>query len=301
MSIRNWVVVFTWIVGGVALSAARVNACTNILVTRSASTDGSTIITYACDGEFHPHLRRYAAKDYAPGEMLEIKDWSGNSRGWIPQVEHTNAVVGLMNEHQLVIAESTFSGRAELQNPSGMLHYWDLMRLALLRAKTAREAIRVMTSLVAAYGYRSEGESISIADPSEVWILEIIGPGPGGAGAEWVARKVPDGYISAHANKARIGEFPPDDPENCLYSENVVSFAIEKGYYDPHRVGLSNSATFTVRPRLGTSGMARRACGVSFDASRHHCTCRLIIIERSMARSPTPCGSSRMRSSPRRT
>ena len=212
-------------------SAAR--ACTNILVTKGASQDGSVMITYACDGEFHPHLRYYPAADYEPGEMLEITDWSGNARGQIKQVTHTYAVVGLMNEHQLAVSETTFSGREELVNPTGLLHYWDLMRLALLRARTAREAIKVMTDLVAEYGYRSSGESISIADPREAWILEIIGPGPGGAGAHWVARKVPDGYVSCHANKARIGEFPLNDSENCLYSANVISFAVEKGYYDP--------------------------------------------------------------------
>ncbi len=107
------------------------------------------------------------------------------------------------------------------------------MQLALKRAKTAREAIKVMTDLVAEYGYRSTGESISIADPNEAWLLEIIGPGPAGKGAHWVALRVPDGYICAHANKARIGQFPMDDPENCMFSERVISFAIEKGFYDP--------------------------------------------------------------------
>lgn len=209
-------------------------ACTNILVAKGASADGSVMITYTCDGEFHPHLRYTPAADHEPGKMLEIKDWSGNVRGQIRQVPHTYAVVGLMNEHQLAIAETTFDGRQELQNPDGLLHYWDLMRLALQRAKTARQAIDVMTQLTAEYGYRSTGESISIADPHEAWILEIIGPGPGGKGAVWVARRVPDGYISCHANKARVGEFPLVDPENCRYSDNVISFAIEKGYYDPN-------------------------------------------------------------------
>lgn len=217
----------------IALAGSRADACTNILVTRGASQDGSVIITYTCDGEFHPRLRYYPAADYKPGEMLDIIDWSGKKRGSIKQVSHTYAVVGLMNEHQLAISETTFSGREELQNPDGLLHYWDLMRLALQRAVTAREAIDVMTGLVEEYGYRSTGESISIADTREAWILEIIGPGPGGKGAVWVARKVPDGMISCHANKARISNFPLDDPENCLYSGNVISLAREKGYYDP--------------------------------------------------------------------
>ena len=215
------------------LAGRPARACTSILVTRGASPDGSVIITYACDGEFHPHLRYSPAADHDPDEWLEIKDWSGEVHGRIKQVAHTYAVVGLINEHQLAIGETTFDGRQELQNPDGLLHYWDLMRLALYRAKTARGAIKVMTDLVAEHGYRSTGESISIADPQEAWILEIIGPGPGGQGAHWVALRVPDGYVSCHANKARIGEFPLADPENCLYSDKVISFAIEKGYYDP--------------------------------------------------------------------
>lgn len=214
-------------------SAPRLEACTNILVTKGATEDGSVILTYTCDGEFHPHLRYTPAADHELEGWLEIKDWSGNVRGKIKQVPHTYAIVGLMNEHQLAISETTFSGREELRNPDGLLHYWDLMRLALQRAKTAREALTVMTDLVAEYGYRSTGESISIADTNEAWILEIIGTGPGGNGAVWVAVRVPDGYISCHANKARIGEFPLDDPEECLYSNHVISFAVQKGYYDP--------------------------------------------------------------------
>jgi dipeptidase len=215
------------------LSASVASACTSILVTKGASEDGSVMITYSCDGEFHPHLGYDPAADYEPGDSLEIKIWGGGVRGKIAQVEHTYSVVDLINEHQLAIGESTFDGRKELQNPEGMLNYWDLMWLALQRARTAREAIEVMTDLVAEYGYRSTGESFSIADPEEAWIMEMIGPGEGGEGAIWVAMRVPDGYVSCHANKARIGEFPLDDPENCLYSENVISFAEEKGYYDP--------------------------------------------------------------------
>lgn len=208
-------------------------ACTSLLVTKGASVDGSVMITYTCDGEFHPHLEYTPAADHAPGDSVAIEQSGGKVRGWIEQVEHTYAVVDLMNEHQLAIGETTFDGREELQNPDGLLHYWDLMVLALQRARTAREAITVMGDLVDRYGYRATGESISIGDPNEAWILEIIGPGRGGQGAEWVAVRVPDGYIAAHANRARIGEFPLDDPENCLYSENVISFAVGKGYYDP--------------------------------------------------------------------
>jgi len=222
-----------WICVWGLVFSPQTQACTNILVTKGATRDGSVMVTYSCDGEWHPILRYTPAADYDPEDSLEITDWSGNVRGKIKQVEHTYAVIRQMNEHQLVIAESTFDGRPELQNPDGLLHYWDLMQLALQRAKTAREAIKVMTDLVADYGYRSTGESISIADPNEVWLLEIIGPGPGGKGAVWVAQRIPDGYVSCHANKARIGEFPLNDPENCWYSENVISLAVEKGYYDP--------------------------------------------------------------------
>jgi len=212
---------------------APAQACTSLLVTKGASVDGSVMITYTCDGEFLPHLERVPAADYPPGDSMPIEDWSEGVRGYIRQVEHTYAVVDLMNEHQLAIGETTFDGRQELVNEDGLLEYWDLMFLALQRAKTAREAIQVMTDLVAEYGYRSTGESFSIADPQEAWIMEMIGMGPGRKGAVWVAVRVPDGYIAAHANKARIGVFPLDDPENCRYSENVVSLALEKGYYDP--------------------------------------------------------------------
>ncbi len=208
-------------------------SCTSLLVTKGASTDGSVMITYTCDAEFLPHLEYLPAADYPPGDSLAIEDWKGNLHGWVKQVEHTYAVLDMINEHQLAISETTFDGRLELQNPDGLFHYWDLMWLALQRAKTAREAIKVMTDLVAEYGYRSTGETFSIADTKEAWILEMIGPDSGNIGANWVAVRIPDGYISCHANKARIGQFPLDDPANCLYSENVINFAIERGYYDP--------------------------------------------------------------------
>ena len=205
--------------------------CSSFLVTKGASKDGSVMITYTCDGEFLPHLEYIPAQDHKPGSTIEIRGRDGKIRGEVRQVPHTYAVVGLMNEHQLAIGETTFGGRSELRNPDGLLHYFFLMRLALQRAKTAREAIKVMAELVEEYGYASTGESFSFADPEEAWIMEMIGPGPGGEGAHWVALRIPDGYISAHANMSRIGEFPLDDPENCLYSESVISFAEQKGYY----------------------------------------------------------------------
>jgi dipeptidase len=222
-------------VAALALSAvaAPVDSCTNLIVTKGASADGSVMVTYTCDGEFHPRLRIEPAADHGPDEWIEIKDWSGKVRGRIKQVPHTYAVVDLMNEHQLVLGETTFTGREELINPDGALPYWWLMRITLQRAKTAREAVEVMAALVDEYGYASEGESISIGDPNEAWLMEIIGPGPGGKGANWVALRIPDGYICAHANKSRIGEFPLNDKKNCLYSPGVIDFAVAKGYYDP--------------------------------------------------------------------
>jgi dipeptidase len=217
----------------VAVLPRGAGACTNLMVTKGASADGSVMVTYTCDGEFHPRLRYEPPADYGPDEYYEIKEWSGNVRGKIKQVAHTYGVVQLMNEHQVVIGETTFGGRNELENPDGLLQYWTLMRLALQRAKTAREAVEVMTSLVDEYGYASTGESFSIGDPNEVWYMEMIGPGPGGKGALWVALRVPDGYICAHANAARIRTFPLRDPKNCLYAKDVISFAVEKGYYDP--------------------------------------------------------------------
>ncbi len=206
-------------------------ACTNILVSRGATVDGSVIITYSCDGEFLPHLRYTPAADHGPDEYLEFRDARGKIHR-VKQPPHTWAVVGLMNEHQVSFGETTFDGRPELQNPDGALHYWTLMNLTLQRARTAREAIDIIAGLVEEAGYASTGESFSIADPREAWYMEIIGTGPGGHGAVWVALRVPDGYISAHANRSRIGTFPLDDPDNCLYSPNVISFAVEKGYYD---------------------------------------------------------------------
>ena len=207
--------------------------CSSFLVTKGASQDGSVIITYTCDGEFLSHLEYIPAQDHQPGEMIEIRGYDGKVKGRVKQVPHTYAVVGLMNEYQVAIGETTFGGRPELRNPQGLLHYFTLMKLALQRAKTAREAIKVMTEMVEEYGYASTGESFSIADPNEAWIMEMIGPGPGGKGAVWVALRIPDGYICGHANMSRIGEFPLNDPDNCLYSKNVISLAKEKGYYDP--------------------------------------------------------------------
>jgi len=210
-------------------------ACTNVLVTKGASVDGSVMLTYTADSAgFYPSLQIFPAADHKPEDAIEIE-----GKNPIPQVGHTYHVLGsseqgAINEFQLAMAETTFEGREELKNPDGALLYPLLMTLGLQRAKTAREAISVMTTLVEQHGYGDLGESISIADKEEAWVLEIVGTGPGGKGAVWVAQRIPDGEISVHANQARIGVFPKDDPANCVFSENVESFAIEKGYYDPN-------------------------------------------------------------------
>jgi len=177
-----------------AQTSAPPDNCTNLLVTKGASQDGSVMITYTCDGEFHSHLERTPAADHEPGSFVE-----GIAGGKIRQVPHTYAVVGYINEHQVAIGETTFGGRRELTNREGLLSYPALMQLALERSRTAREAIQVMTDLVDEYGYRSSGESFSIGDKEEAWILEMIGPGPGGEGSEWVAVRIPDGEIIRRA------------------------------------------------------------------------------------------------------
>ena len=219
-----------------ALSASYVvsTACTNILVTKGASKDGSTMLTYSADSyQLFGELYHYPAAEYLEGAMLDVYEWDvpGHFLGRIPQVRRTYNVIGNMNEHQLAITETTFGGRAELGKPNGIMDYGSLIYITLQRAKTAREAIGVMTALVNEHGYCSSGESFSIADKDEVWILELIGKGEYGKGAVWVARRIPDGYVSAHANQARITTFPQNDPQNCLYSPDVVSFARERGYF----------------------------------------------------------------------
>lgn len=208
-------------------------ACTNFLITKGASKDGSTMITYAADSHvLYGELYFTAAADHQPGSMLDIYEWdSGKFLGQIKQVAHTYAVVGNMNEHQVSIGETTWGGREELKDPKAILDYGSLMYIALQRSRTAREAIQVMTDLVAEYGYYSSGETFSIADPNEVWIMEMISKGPDNKGAVWVARKVPDGYICGHANHPRVRQFPLNDRENCLYAKDVISFAREKGYF----------------------------------------------------------------------
>ena len=207
-------------------------ACTNFLVGKDASVDGSTMISYAADSyALYGHLHFAPAAEHAPGAMREVKDWdTGKPLCSIPQVAHTYNVVGNMNEHQLTIGETTWGGRPELEIGEG-IDYGSLMYIALERCKTAREAIKCMTDLVAEYGYASSGESFSIADPNEVWILELIGKGKVEKGAVWVATRIPDDCIAAHANQARITIINFKDKENWMWSKDVVKFARKQGYY----------------------------------------------------------------------
>ena len=210
-------------------------ACTNLVIGKNASKDGSVIISYSQDdyGSFEP-LRVIPAADHPAGAMHALYHYeSGNYLGEIPEVAHTYGIVGLMNEFQVSIHETTWGGREELTDTvSGLIDYGSLMVLGLQRAKTAREAIDVMTKLTEEYGYESEGESFTIADPSEVWIMDMIGKGPGRKGTVWVAVRIPDDCISGHANQSRIRQFPLKDKKNCLYAKDVISLAREKGYFN---------------------------------------------------------------------
>jgi dipeptidase len=233
--VNGKIVIATLLVSvGLAGVAPEAKSCTNILVTRGASADGSTMITYAADShQLYGELYFTPARQHAPGTMRDIIEWdTGKFLGRIPEPAQTYSVVGNMNEHQLAIAETTFGGRKELAAPAGIIDYGSLMYIALERAKSAREAISVMTSLVDEFGYASTGESFSISDPHEVWYLEMIGKGEGEKGAVWVALRVPDGYIAAHANQARIRKFPLNDPQNSIYSKDVITFARAKGWFD---------------------------------------------------------------------
>lgn len=224
-----------WMVTACAalITVAQAEACTGFLVGRKASTDGSVMISYAADSHtLYGELYRWPAAQWPKGSMLQVNEWdTGKPLGQIPQVEQTYSVVGNMNEHQVAITESTFGGRSELSDSTGIMDYGSLIYIALQRSKSAREAIQVMTNLVKDHGYYSSGESFSIADKNEAWIMEMIGKGVGNKGAVWVAIRIPDDCISAHANQSRIQQIPFDDKENCLYSPDVVTFAREKGYF----------------------------------------------------------------------
>jgi len=191
------------------------------------------MITYSADShELYGELYYRPAGKHPAGAKLEIREWdTGEPLGTIAEAPETFRVVGNMNEHQVVISETTFGGREGLVDDKGGIDYGSMIYVALQRARTAREAIRVMTGLADEYGYHSEGETFSIGDPSEAWIMDLIGKGPGRKGAVWVAVRVPDGYVTAHANQSRIHRFPLHDPDNCMYSPDVISFAREKGWF----------------------------------------------------------------------
>jgi dipeptidase len=225
----------------------QVNACTNFLITKGASSSGTPMITYAADSHtLYGELYFYPAANYKAGTLVDVYEWdTGKFLGKIPQASHTYQVVGNMNEHQLAIGETTFGGRKELATQEGALvDYGSLIYMTLQRAKNAREAIKVMTEMVRDYGYASSGESFSIADTEEVWILEMISKGNGQKGAVWVAQRIPDGYISGHANQARITQFPLDNPKECLYAKDVITFAREKGWFKGNDSEFSFSDTY---------------------------------------------------------
>ncbi|HEX7599106.1 MAG TPA: C69 family dipeptidase [Polyangia bacterium] len=230
-----------FLVAGTALEA-----CTNLLVTKGASKDGSTMITYAADSHtLYGELYFKRGMRHLPTEFRDIVEWdTGKALGRIPEAPVTYTRVGNMNEFQVVIGETTFGGRKELQVPSGIVDYGSLIYIGLERAKTAREAIQVMTSLAETYGYASEGESFSIGDPNEAWILDMIGKGKGQTGALWVAYKLPDGTISAHANQSRIRQFPQNDPKTALFGKDLISFAREKGYFKGEDKDFSFAETY---------------------------------------------------------
>ena len=235
----------------VAAIAGQGRTCTNLIVGKKASADGSVMCTYNCDGfGFAGSLFHNPAARHTPGEPIAIHGWGPSHEGlYVRQVEYTYNVVGFMNERQVTIVESTFDGRLELVNRDGLLDYFSLIRLALQRSASAREAIRCMAGLVEEYGYNSSGESLTVCDPDEAWIMEMVGKGPGRKGAVWVALRIPDDCISAHANLSRIRRFPLEQkrsfqsissnhidrimrPEvGCVYAADVISFAREKGFF----------------------------------------------------------------------
>ncbi|MBQ5640164.1 MAG: C69 family dipeptidase [Bacteroidales bacterium] len=219
---------------GLLMAESRIYACTNVIVTPGASKDGSSLVSYAADSHWlYGELYFHKGGKHKKGSMIDIREWDSNRPlGQIAQVPYTYKTVGNMNQHQLIIAETTWGGRPGLSDENGIMDYGSLIYITLQRAKTAREAIETIVALANEYGYPSSGESFSIADTKEAWVMDLVGKGTGNKGIVWVARRIPDGYICAHANQARITTFPQNDPENCLFSEDVISFAREKGWYE---------------------------------------------------------------------
>ncbi len=219
---------------------------TNIIVGKNASTDGSTFCTYSADSYYlYGDLSFFPSTDYAKYTQTKIYGWDTHRyQGLIDQTGSTFAVLGNINEHQVCITESTFGGRKELIDTTGVLDYGNLIYVTLQRSRTAQEAIQVMTDLVDKYGYCSSGETFSIADPNEIWIMEMIGKGPDIKGAVWVAMRMPDDCISVHSNHSRITTFPLNDKTTCRYSKDVISFAKEMGFYDGKNKDFSFSDAY---------------------------------------------------------
>ena len=238
----------------------RAEACTNVIVTKGASADGSVMVSYAADSHvLFGELYYHKAAKWKAGSMLPIIDWDTyRPTGSIAQVASTYQTVGNMNEHQLIIAETTWGGRDEQANPDGIMDYGSLIYVTLQRARTAREAIETIVALANEYGYPSSGESFSIADTNEAWVMDLVGKG-NEKGIVWVARRVPDGYICAHANQARISTFPLDDPENCLYAPDVISFARKNGWFDGEDKDFSFCAAYNPLDFSGARACEARA------------------------------------------
>mgnify|MGYP000336689488 CR=1 FL=1 len=242
-------------------------ACTNFIVGKAASKDGSVICTYNADdyGMFIG-LCHYPAAKHAKGEMRKVIDWDTKEyHGEIPEAPETYNVIGNINEYQVTIGETTYGGREEMVDSTGILDYGSLIYIALQRSKTAREAISVMTTLAETYGYNSEGETFTICDPNEAWIMEMMGKGPGSKGVVWVAMRIPDNAICAHANQSRIGKFNMKDKKNVIYSKDVVKFARSKGWFDGKDTDFSWKETYA-KPDFG----GRRFCDARVWAFFRH-------------------------------
>ena len=243
------------------LAESRTDACTNVIITPGASADGSSMVSYAADSHtLYGELYFTPAGRFRPGAMLDIREWdTQRPLGSIAQAASTYQTVGNMNEHQLIIAETTWGGREGLSDPAGIMDYGSLIYVTLQRAKTAREAIETIVELANTYGYPSSGETFSIADTEEAWIMDLVGKGADDKGIVWVARRIPDGYICAHANQARITTFPLDDPESCLYAPDVISFAREKGWFDGEDTEFSFRDAYNPLNFGGARGCEARA------------------------------------------
>ena len=276
---KKTALLFAALAATILLSGTPVLACTNLIVGKAASVDGSVICTYNCDGfGFAASLSYSAPGRHAEGEMILLRGFGPDAvPHYVKQAPYTYAVVGLMNENQVSIVETTWDGRKELHNPDGYLDYFTLMNLALQRSTTAREAIAIMDGLVQEYGYNSTGESFAVCDKNEAWIMELIGKGPGRKGGVWVARRVPDDAICAYANSSRIMRFPQAKKVDkklgfcvvegeCMYSADVISFAREMGYFS------GKDADFSFREAYGPlDWSAIRYCEARvWSFFRHH-------------------------------